>query len=520
MSTDKKIVENWGLVGLLTFVSRLIGYLRDVVVAYFFGASYQTDAFYVAFRIPNLLRRLFAEGSITVAFVPIFTEYLNDGYEEAKKALNSIFTVLFFVICIVSLLGIIFSPFIVKLFAYGFDEKTFNLAVELNRIMFPYIVFISLAALSMGVLNTLKHFFAPAFSPVLFNLVIIGSIAALYNVFDNPIKALAVGVLIGGVIQLAINIPFLIKQNYLFRFSKNLRHPAVKGLIILVTPQLFGLAVYNFNILVNTQYASFMPDGTITYLYFSERLIEFPLGIIAVSIATVMLPKLSAEAASKNFDVFRKDYLFSLQMILYILIPSLMGLIALRVPLCTVLFQRGEFSDAAVLNTAQAVLGYAIGLWAIGGLRITVPAFYALKDTKTPVMIAFLAFIVNIIFGYVLGIYFSMHQLGLAIASSISATINFILLFYILNSRIKQLFTKPFINFLTRIIPVALLMGVSTWFLAGYINWNDNESLTNFAALTGIILVSFIIYFGITKLMHVKEADHIISILRRKEINT
>jgi putative peptidoglycan lipid II flippase len=197
-----------------------------------------------------------------------------------------------------------------------------------------------------------------------------------------------------------------------------------------------------------------------------------------------------------------------------------MGLIALRVPLCTVLFQRGEFSDAAVLNTAQAVLGYAIGLWAIGGLRITVPAFYALKDTKTPVKIAFLAFIVNIIFGYVLGIYFSMHQLGLAIASSISATINFILLFYILNSRTKKLFTKPFIEFLIRVIPVALVMGVSTWFLAGYINWNDNESLTNIAALTGIILVSFIIYFGITKLMHVREADHLISILRRKEINT
>jgi len=520
MNTHKKIAENWGLVGLLTFISRLTGYLRDVVVAYFFGATYQTDAFYVAFRIPNLLRRLFAEGSITVAFVPIFTEYLNEGYEEAKKALDSIFTVLFFVICIVSFLGIIFSPFIVKLFAYGFDEKTFTLAVELNRIMFPYIVFISLAALSMGILNTLKHFFAPAFSPALFNLVIIGVIAALYNVFDNPIKALAVGVLIGGVIQLAINIPFLLKQNYLFRFTKNLRHPAVMALIILVTPQLFGLAVYNLNILVNTQYASFMPDGTITYLYFSERLIEFPLGVIAVSIATVMLPKLSAEAANKNFDVFRKDYLFSLQMMLYILIPSLMGLIALRVPLCTVLFQRGEFTDAAVLNTAQAVLGYAIGLWAIGGLRITVPAFYALKDTKTPVKIAFLAFIVNIVFGYVLGIYFSMHQLGLAIASSISATINFIVLFYILNSRTKNLFSKPFKDFLTRIIPVALVMGVTTWFLAGYINWNDNESLTNFAALTGIILVSFIIYFGITKLLHVREADHLISILRRREINT
>jgi len=329
-----------------------------------------------------------------------------------------------------------------------------------------------------------------------------------------------VGVLIGGAMQLIINIPFLIKNNFLFRFSGNLFHPAVRGLVILVAPQLFGLAVYNFNILVNTQYASFMPDGTITYLYFSERLIEFPLGVIAVSIATVMLPKLSAEAASKNFDVFRKDYLFSLQMMLYILIPSLMGLIALRVPLCTVLFQRGEFSDTAVLNTAQAVLGYAIGLWAIGGLRITVPAFYALKDTKTPVKIAFIAFIVNIIFGYVLGIYFSMHQLGLAIASSISSILNFILLFYILNSRTKQLFSRQFILFVTRITIIALLMGISTWFLSGYINWSDNESFTNFIALSGIILTSFVIYFGLTKFIKIKEADYLLSILRRKDINT
>ena len=520
MNTDKKISQNWGLVGLLTFLSRIVGYLRDVVVAYFFGASYQTDAFYVAFRIPNLLRRLFAEGSITVAFVPIFTEYLNNGYEEAKKALNSIFTVLFFTICIIAVLGIVFSPLIVKLFAFGFDEKTFKLAVELNRIMFPYIVFISLAALSMGILNTLKHFFAPAFSPVLFNVVIIATIAALYNVFDNPIKALAVGVLIGGVIQLAINIPFLIKHNFLFRFSRNLRHPAVWGLLLLVAPQLFGLAVYNFNILVNTQYASFMPDGTITYLYFSERLIEFPLGVIAVSIATVMLPKLSAEAANKNFDVFRKDYLLSLKMMLYILVPSLMGLIALRVPLCTVLFQRGEFTDAAVLNTAQAVLGYSIGLWAIGGIRITVPAFYALKDTKTPVMIAFAAFIVNIIFGYLLGLHLGLHQLGLALSSSISATINFLLLFYVLNSRTRNLFTKQFAGFLLRVVPVALLMGIATWIMSRYINWDDNETLINIASLSGIIIVSFIIYFGTTKMLKVTEADHLLNILRRKEINS
>ena len=514
---DSNITKNWGLVGLLTFFSRIIGYLRDVVVAYYFGASYQTDAFYVAFRIPNLLRRLFAEGSITVAFIPIFTEYLDKGRSSAKEALDSIFTTLFLVIFLISILGVVFSPVIVKLFAIGFDQKTFELAVELNRIMFPYILFISLAALSMGILNTLRHFFAPAFSPVLFNLVIIASIVSLNSVLERPIFALAIGVIIGGVLQLAINIPFLIRSNFVFNFTTKLMHPAVRSIMLLMAPQLFGLAVYNLNILVNTQYASFMPSGTITFLYFSERLIEFPLGVIAVSIATVMLPKLSSSAAEKNMDVFKSDYMYSLRMMLYILVPSLFGLIALRVPLCTVLFERGEFTSREVLMTAQAVLGYAVGLWAIGGLRVTVPAFYALKDTKTPVKIAFVAFIVNIILGYVLGLYLSLHQLGLALASSISAMVNFLLLIYLLNSRTKEILDRKFINFLIKIVILSLIMGLLAWVAADYVSWSDGRQLLNIIYLAIIVLGSFIFYSGLSKLFRIGEVDHFMDlILRRK----
>ena len=516
MRTDRNITKNWGLVGLLTFFSRIIGYVRDVVVAYYFGASYQTDAFYVAFRIPNLLRRLFAEGSITVAFVPIFTEYLNKGKSEARAALNSIFTTLFLIVFIVSVLGVVFSPLIVKLFAYGFDEKTFRLAVELNRIMFPYILFISLAALSMGILNSLRHFFAPSFSPVLFNLVIIASIVMFYGVFEKPIVSLAVGVITGGIIQFAVNIPFLLKKGYLFDFTRNLKHPAVKAIALLMTPQLFGLAVYNLNILVNTQYASFMPDGTITFLYFSERLIEFPLGIIAVSIATVMLPKLSAEAADDRMDVFKKDYMFSLRLMLFILVPSLAGLIALRVPICSVLFERGEFTASEVVQTAHAVLGYSLGLWAIGGLRITVPAFYALKDTRTPVKVAFGAFIVNIILGYILGLYLSLHQFGLALASSISATVNFLLLIYILNRRVKILLTDGFKNFVLKIVIFSALMALITWKLSGYIAWSDNEAIINIFYLAGIILFSFVIYFGLSRVFNIEEVNELKGILSRK----
>ena len=516
MSTDKNITRNWGLVGLLTFFSRIIGYIRDVVVAYYFGASYQTDAFYVAFRIPNLLRRLFAEGSITVAFVPIFTEYLNKGKQEAHNALNSIFTTLFLIVFLVSILGVVFSPLVVKVFAFGFDEKTFQLAVQLNRIMFPYILFISLAALSMGILNSLRHFFAPAFSPVLFNVVIIASIVLFYGFFERPIVSLAVGVIVGGVLQLALHIPFLIRNGYLYSFTAKLKHTAVKGIALLMTPQLFGLAVYNLNILVNTQYASFMPNGTITYLYFSERLIEFPLGIIAVSIATVMLPKLSAEAADNRMDVFKKDYMSSLRLMLFILIPSLAGLIALRVPLCSVLFERGEFTASEVVQTAQALLGYSVGLWAIGGLRITVPAFYALKDTRTPVIVAFVAFIVNIILGYILGLYLSLHQLGLALASSVSATVNFLFLIYFLNKRAGKLVSDDFINFIVKVVLFSAVMGLLTWKVSEYVNWSDNKSTLNILYLGGILLFSFVIYFGLSRIFNIKEIADLKAILSRK----
>jgi len=516
MNMDSSIVRNWGLVGLFTFVSRLIGYFRDVIIVYFFGASYQTDAFYVAFRIPNLLRRLFAEGSITVAFVPIFTRYLNKGKTSARDALNSVFTVLFLVVFAVSTLGVIFSPLIVKVFAYGFDEKTMNLAVELNRIMFPYILFISLASLAMGILNSLKHFFAPAFSPILFNLAIIASIVLFYGFFEKPITALAVGVSIGGILQLAINIPFLIRKQYMFRLTDKLKHPAVKNMALLMAPQLFGIAVYNLNIIVNTQYASFMPSGTVTFLYLSERLIEFPLGIIAVSIATVMLPRLSQDIAGGDIDAFKRGYAYSLRLMMFIIVPCLFGLIALRVPICSVLFERGEFTREEVVWTAHALLGYSVGLWAVGGLRITVPAFYALRDTKTPVTVAFIAFVTNAILGYVLGLYLSLHQFGLALASSISATVNFLLLIYLLNRRTKNLLSGGSAGFAVKTASFSVIMGLVAWKVSQFVNWIDNETYLNVLFLMLIILLSFAIYCALSKMFNVRELNDLRKMISRK----
>ncbi len=518
MKHQEEITRSAGLVGSLTFMSRIAGYARDVVIAYFFGATASTDAFWVAFRIPNLLRRLFAEGSLTISFIPVFTEYLETKRkEEAKKVADAVFTILLSLLIVISIAGILLSPYIIKLFAAGFDQSTFELAVSLNRIMFPYILFISLTALCMGVLNSLRHFFAPAFSPVILNICIIAAVFLIYKNFDIPIYAAAVGVIAGGILQFVFQLPFLSKRGFLFSPTKALRHPAVKKIGFLIVPQLFGVAVYNLNILVNTQYASFMAEGTISYLYFAERLIEFPLGIIAVSIATVLLPSLSSHVSNNDFDKFKETYSFTLRLMFFILIPALVGLIVLREPIINLLYQRGEFDYDATIFTSQALFGYAVGLWAVGGIRITAPAFYSMQDTKTPVIIAFAAFIVNAVFGYVLGFTFGYKHTGLALASSISSIVNFLLLFYLIERRVGNINIKSIIILIVKLAVISGIMGAVVWQLSKLIFWTESAfALEKISILAGIVLIAMIIYFILAKIFKIEEADFLIDMIRKR----
>lgn len=518
MKQHEQITRSAGLVGSLTFLSRIGGYARDVVIAYFFGATATTDAFWVAFRIPNLLRRLFAEGSLTISFIPVFTEYLETkSKEEAKRVADAVFTILVILLILISIGGILLSPYIIKLFAAGFDKNTFDLAVSLNRIMFPYILFISLTALSMGVLNSLRHFFAPAISPVLLNLCIIIAVLVLYQSFNIPIYAAAVGVIAGGILQLVFQLPFLYGRGFLFSFRKQVRHPAVKKIGLLIIPQLFGVAVYNLNILVNTQYASFMTEGTISYLYFAERLIEFPLGIIAVSIATVLLPSLSSHVAKKEFDKFKETYSFTLRLMFFILIPALVGLIVLREPICNLLYQRGEFDYAATIFTSQALLGYAVGLWAVGGIRITAPAFYSMQDTRTPVIIAFIAFIANAVLGYVLGFTFDYKHTGLALASSISSIINFLLLFYLIERRVGNINIRSIVILLVKLTAISAVMGVLIWRVSKLTMWSDSSfEIEKVGVLAACVVIAVAVYFLLAKLLKIEEADFLMQMIRKR----
>lgn len=518
MKHEEEITRPLGVVGFVTLLSRITGYIRDMVIAYLFGANANTDAYYVAFRIPNLLRRLLAEGSLTVSFIPVFTEYLEKrGKEEAKRVSDVTFTLLFMVLVLVSILGVLLSPFIIRLFASGFTGETFDLAVDLNRIMFPYIFFASLTALSMGILNSLKRFFSPAFAQVAFNIGSVAVIFLLYRSLSVPILSLAIGVIIGGLIQFVFQIPFLRSTGFLHGFRKNLRHPAVKRIALLMAPQLFGVAVYNLNILVSTQYGSHLPQGTVSYLYYSERLMEFPLGIVAVSIATVLLPNLSLQASKGEIRGFKESYSFALRLMLFLIAPALTGLIALRVPICNLLYQRGEFTYEATLRTSQALLGYTIGLWAVGGVRITAPTFYAIQDTKTPVVFAFLAFIVNAVFGYILGFTFELKHTGLALASSISSIFNFSLLFLALNRRVGTIEIKKTLIYSLKIGIVSLITGISAWKISTLSEWSKSGiSPEKIGVLLASIAGAIVVYLLIAKLLRIDELDSLLNMIKRR----
>ena len=518
MRERRALARTAGLIGSLTFLSRIAGYARDVIIAFFFGASGATDAFYVAFRIPNLLRRLFAEGSLTISFIPVFTEYLEKGDKaEAKRVSDAVFTALIVVLGVITVLGVLFSPVIIKIFASGFKEEYFNLAVGMNRVMFPYILLVSVVALSMGVLNSLRHFFAPAISPLLLNLGIIATVLVLHSFFALPIYTVALGVIVGGVLQVLFQVPFLRMKGFLFSFRSNLSHPAVKRIGLLMAPQLFGLGVYNVNIIISTQYASHLPMGTVSYLYYSERLIEFPLGIIAVSIATALLPSLSGSAARGESGVFRRDYARALMLMLFAMIPALVGLIVLRVPICNLLYQHGEFSYLDTVYTSQSLLGYALGLWAIGGVRITAPTFYALKDTKTPVIAAFFSLLVNAALGYFLAFSLDLRHFGLALATSVSAIFQFLILFFEINRRMGRVHIRSILPSLVKVIAASLVMGAVALALSRFGHWEGSGfGARKIAVLVGSVSAAGALYFVICRLLGVAEAREVMDIVLKR----
>jgi len=497
MEANRQIARTAGIVGGATFLSRLAGLARDQVTASFFGDSPAAAAFMVAFRIPNLLRRLLAEGALTVAFVPVFTHTLTTGGLPAAQSLfRKMLTLLTLTLLLVCVLGHLFAPQITALLAPGFsrDPDQMALTVRLARLLFPYIFFMGLGALFMGALNAGGFFATPALGPVLGNLGIIAAAFALTSRLSPPILALAVGVIGGGFLHLAIQLPSLWRMGLRLKPDLMFRDPGVKKILVTMAPAALGAAVYQLSVFINTILASFLPGGSIPWLYYADRLMQFPLGIFTMAIASAALPALSRLAASGDRAGFLASAHFALALSFLITVPAMAGLIALAEPLVAFLFERGEFTRAGTLGTAQALQAYALGLPFLSGSGILARIFYSRHDTKTPTLVAAGSLALGFLAALALMGPFK-HQ-GLALASSLSSLANFLWLYIILVRRDQDFPRGRLAAEIAAYFALALLMGaavrpLSAWALAA-------PGFASLAARTlGAVAAGAGLYFGL-----------------------
>jgi len=477
------------VVGVWTILSRVLGFVRDLVIALFMGAGLGADAFFVGFRIPNLLRRLFGEGALAAAFIPTYVETLRrDGRAEGERLARITFTFTAIVLLVVTLAGIVFSPWIVTVIAPGFfdDPAKFDLTVRLNRIMFPYIFFISLVALASGVLNSMGHFAAPAAAPIILNLSMIASVAVMCTFFGiEPYYALAWGVVAAGILQLLLQIPFMSRVGVRLRPNFDFGHPALKRIGVLFVPAAFGGAVYQLNVMIGTILASMLPQGGVSYLYYADRLVELPLGIFAIALGTAVLPSMSRQVADGDMHGLTQSVSYSLRLIAFFTIPASVALILLREPIIAVLFQRGKFTYFDTQQTAYALLWYTVGLWAFSGLKVVTQAFFSLKDTRTPVYVSTLAVAVNLGAGLLL--MGPMRQGGLALATSLAASINVLILFVILVRRLGEFSSRELLVSLTKIGAASAVMGAVLVYAQPLGDWSHGLTPRNFAVLLACI---------------------------------
>lgn len=518
MSEKRNIARAAGVLGFATILSRIMGMVRDMVVSRLFGAGFATDAFFAAFQIPNMLRRFFAEGALTSAFVPTFSECLtHDGKDAARELANICFTLLTVVMAGVTVAGILLSPQIVGLMFPGFCAvpAKFELTVLLNRLMFPYLFFISLLALCMGILNTVRHFFTPAISTVFLNLAMILSAWLLHDLFEVPITALAIGVLLGGVLQLLLQLPVLSRLGFPFRPSFSFRHPAVRKIALLMGPSIFGVGVYYLNITVGNILASLLPQGSVSYLYYAQRLFEFPQGIFTVSVAQAVLPSMSRQAAAGEMDALKESLTFGLRLIIFVTIPAMAGLVVCSTPIFSLLFMGGEFGFDKAQKCAEALIFYSLGLSLVALMRVLVPAFYALKDTRTPVFTAFIAFILNVVFSLLL-----MRPLlhgGLALASTLAAGANLLLLLLLLRRKIGPFGGRKILIAGIKALAASVPVGAAAYWAMGLADWSLLEGrLAKAFLMGGTVAVCAGIYLGASWMLHSEEVRDGIALVRQK----
>ncbi|MEO8158174.1 MAG: murein biosynthesis integral membrane protein MurJ [Betaproteobacteria bacterium] len=482
----------------LTLVSRILGFVRDAVIARAFGAGLYTDAFFVAFRLPNLLRRLFAEGAFAQAFVPILGEYRTArSADETRLLVDHVATLLGIVLVLVSAAGIVAAPVIIYLTAPGFaaSPDKFAITVELLRITFPYILFISLTSFAGGILNTWSRFSVPAFTPTLLNVSFIVFALWLAPYFDPPVLALAWAVFVGGVLQLGFQIPFLARIGMLPRIRFNLKDPGVWRIMRLMGPAVFGVSIGQISLVINTIFASFLVTGSVSWLYYADRLMEFPTGLLGVALGTILLPSLTRSFADNTGEEYSKLLDWGLRLTFMLALPCAFALALLAVPLIATLFHHGEFGVQDVMMTRNALVAYSLGLLGLILVKVLAPGFYARQNIRTPVKIAVFTLAATQLMN--LAFVWQLRHAGLALAISIGACLNAALLYYQL--RRHEIFRPQpgWAKFLAKVTLASFVMCAVLWWAKGQDDtWLAATVWWRMGRLAMLVTVGIATYFG------------------------
>jgi putative peptidoglycan lipid II flippase len=482
-------------VSSLTMVSRVLGYVRDFFIARIFGAGLVTDAFFVAFKIPNLLRRMFAEGAFSQAFVPILAEHKNRDPQGVKSLIDSVATLLFLALVLSAALGIAAAPLIVYVTAPGFaaDPGKFALTVQLLRITFPYIVFISLVALAAGILNTWSRFAVPAITPALLNVSFIVGAVFFADRFDPPVLVLAWAVFAGGLLQLAFQVPFLARLGLLPRWRLDLKHPGVRRVLFLMAPAAFGVSVSQVSLLINQVFASFLPTGSVSWLYYADRLMELPAGVLGVAVGTILLPSLSKHHADANQAEYAKLLDWGLRITVLLAVPAAVALAVLALPLVATLFHYGRFSAEDAWMTRSALIAYSVGLTGIILVKILAPGFYAKQNVMTPVKIGLVTLVATQAMNFAL--VGPLKHAGLALAIGLGACLNALLLYLFLR---KQEIYSPqpgWPAFALKVAVSVLVMAAALWLAMGpAAQWLRADWQWKTAMIAALVLLGTALY--------------------------
>ncbi|MFA5090573.1 MAG: murein biosynthesis integral membrane protein MurJ [Candidatus Omnitrophota bacterium] len=505
MSTNKSVVKSAGIIGIATLCSRILGLLRDIVIARIFGVYIYAQAFVVAFKIPNLLRDLVGEGATNAAFVPVFSEYrIRHNQEEFWELANVVLNLLLVILSVLVILGVIFSPLIVRLVAPGFmaDPEKLSATIKLNRLIFPYVLLISLAAYCMGILNSLKHFTVPAFAPCLLNISVI--IFALF--FGEGIGGLACGILIGGFLQLAVQIPVLYRKGFRVNLFKRFHHPVANTIGKLMLPRLVSSGIYQLNSLVDSAFGSLafmVGEGGVAGLYFAYRLIQFPMGIFSNALSQAILPAFSVLAAEGQTDKLKETLSFGLRAVFLVMLPASVGFMVLAHPIIQAIFEGGRFDSYSTHMTARVLFFYSIGLFAYGSTKMLQSCFFALKDTVTPTKVSALALAMNIALNAIL--MFPMKLSGLALATSLSGINTSLILFLLLRKRLMPFNVRPILSSFLRILAASLSMGMVCYFLNGKGLTADSGIAEKAAGLVIMITLGVVSYVVFCFIFRVRE---------------